>query len=706
MIDVANLVIRADSRQVRSAEKDVKGLGSTSKTTTGLLKGVGVALASVGAVSFIQGIVRTRVEFENMRSSLITVTGSAKNAENAFARIKEFAATTPFSVKQATRAFIQLKALGLDPSEAAMRSYGNTASAMGFDLNQMVEAVADAATGEFERLKQFGIKAKSEGDRVSFIFQGITTTVGKNAKEIEAFLRRIGDVEFANATERQAATLGGALSNLSDAFDQFKDNLGASIDGPISEVARYFAEVLPESAGTVIKAIKALAVVITARLIASLTASTAAFVLAQAQNIRYQATLATMAGNSRLAAIGITAMGAAARVAGGFMALLGGPVGVITIAAAAIFSFRKELGIVPKSVDDARLGLDRLTQSIEKMTAAQASFELLSVNKDLKDAMQEANNLSGSVSFLQDQLDARPNNEFLKEAILAQSAAFDTALQKANTYKQTIQELNNVVAGRPNTPATPTQPVVPVASTISDDLVEMTGPMSEWIELQREAVRVYESTRTPLENLKSSLEKYDLLLSKNRITQDTRDRAVKAAQDDFVILGNKVNETEDNFKSLTRAVDGWGASFADAMVSSTGSFSDFAKNMITQMQKIAIQQASQPIFDAFSGAIKSVGSDLFAAFIPSADGGGFTGSGSRSGGVDGKGGFPAILHPQETVIDHTKGQSGGNVSVMVNVDASRSDTSGDQEGANLGKMIGSAVRSVLIQERRPGGLLT
>lgn len=38
------------------------------------------------------------------------------------------------------------------------------------------------------------------------------------------------------------------------------------------------------------------------------------------------------------------------------------------------------------------------------------------------------------------------------------------------------------------------------------------------------------------------------------------------------------------------------------------------------------------------------------------DGGGFTGIGPRSGGIDGKGGFPAILHPNETVIDHTKGQ--------------------------------------------------
>ena len=44
------------------------------------------------------------------------------------------------------------------------------------------------------------------------------------------------------------------------------------------------------------------------------------------------------------------------------------------------------------------------------------------------------------------------------------------------------------------------------------------------------------------------------------------------------------------------------------------------------------------------------------------EGGGDTGSGSRSGGLDGKGGFMAMMHPQETVIDRTlKGGGGGMV---------------------------------------------
>jgi hypothetical protein len=51
------------------------------------------------------------------------------------------------------------------------------------------------------------------------------------------------------------------------------------------------------------------------------------------------------------------------------------------------------------------------------------------------------------------------------------------------------------------------------------------------------------------------------------------------------------------------------------------------------------------------------------------NGGGFTGMGARAGGLDGKGGFLAMLHPRESVLDHTKGQGmGGRLHVTVGVD--------------------------------------
>jgi hypothetical protein len=181
------------------------------------------ALASVGvgfsAAAVIGKLVSVQREFDVLNSSLVTVTGSSANAAREFEWITEFASTTPYQLNDVTSAFVKMKALGLDASQAALTSYGNTASAMGKSLNQMIEAVADAATGEFERLKEFGIRANAEGDRVTFTFQGVSTTVKNNAEEISGYLRKIGEVEFAGAMAERAKTLDGALSNLADTWD-------------------------------------------------------------------------------------------------------------------------------------------------------------------------------------------------------------------------------------------------------------------------------------------------------------------------------------------------------------------------------------------------------------------------------------------------------------------------------------------------------
>lgn len=177
---------------------------------------VGAAAAAAGAAFAAAKLVSVTREFDILNAQLITATGSAAGAAKAMEAIKDFAATTPFDLAQVTDSFGKLVNLGLTPSEQALRSYGDTASAMGKDMGQLIEAVADAATGEFERLKEFGIKASSEGDRVKFTFRGVTTEVGKNAAEIEQFLIGIGENNFAGAMEQRMMTLDGAISNLGD----------------------------------------------------------------------------------------------------------------------------------------------------------------------------------------------------------------------------------------------------------------------------------------------------------------------------------------------------------------------------------------------------------------------------------------------------------------------------------------------------------
>jgi hypothetical protein len=82
------------------------------------------------------------------------------------------------------------------------------------------------------------------------------------------------------------------------------------------------------------------------------------------------------------------------------------------------------------------------------------------------------------------------------------------------------------------------------------------------------------------------------------------------------------------------------------------------------------------------------------------EGGGYTGMGARAGGIDGKGGFPAILHPNETVIDHTQG--GGNKAVTVNFNITANDTDGfDKLLASRRGQIVSMVNQAVNNRGRP-----
>ena len=226
MTDVADLQIKVDSKGVITATRGLKKLdvqsGKTEEKNKKLTKSFSLVKAAATAFAsalVIKQFIATAGAFETMKISLEVVTGSAEKATMAFGGILELAKETPFAVSELTEAFIKLKALGLDPSEASLISYGNTASAMGKSLNQMIEAVADAATGEFERLKEFGIKARSQGDNVSFTFQGVTKTVKKNAEDIAGYLQGIGEVQFAGAMSKQMDTINGKISNLGDSTD-------------------------------------------------------------------------------------------------------------------------------------------------------------------------------------------------------------------------------------------------------------------------------------------------------------------------------------------------------------------------------------------------------------------------------------------------------------------------------------------------------
>ena len=141
------------------AQKSLDGVSSNSgKASTGIAKvassagnatgsistlssklgGLSTIIGGIGLASLATDAFSTFRSFESMNASLKTVTGSAEAAAEAFALIKDFAETTPYTLDQSVEGFQKLKALGLDPSISSLRSYGNTAAAMGKDMMQMI----------------------------------------------------------------------------------------------------------------------------------------------------------------------------------------------------------------------------------------------------------------------------------------------------------------------------------------------------------------------------------------------------------------------------------------------------------------------------------------------------------------------------------------------------------------------------------------
>lgn len=220
--------------QAEKANREAKSLGGRfstlsrkGKQATNSVKGFGLGILDV--VTKLEGLV---TEVDRLEASLTAITGSESNAQRSLAGLAELAKTTSLSTAEITDAFIKLDNVGLNSSDKALRAYANTASALGADMDDYLEAVVEATSGALDELEKFGVRYDDSGDKLKLTFDGVTTDIENNAQEIEGYLIRLGNVRFADQMEEQSKTFSAAFVNLTDAtkraIDKLDDRLGAS----------------------------------------------------------------------------------------------------------------------------------------------------------------------------------------------------------------------------------------------------------------------------------------------------------------------------------------------------------------------------------------------------------------------------------------------------------------------------------------------
>lgn len=239
-----------DTAGTEATENIGGGLGKV-KTETGF---VGKALGQIGPliagafavdklVQFATKTIQVTAEFQKFRAILVnTYEGNERAADAALASITAFGAKTPFSVAEITDSFIKLQGSGIVPTTKLLTQLGDVASSKGKSFNDITEAITDAQVFEFERLKEFGIKASQQGDKISFIFKGQKTVVDKTAEAVVNYVRSIGDsVGVAGSMAAISGTLEGQLSNLGDTTDQLFLSIGklsgGAVNGAISALS-------------------------------------------------------------------------------------------------------------------------------------------------------------------------------------------------------------------------------------------------------------------------------------------------------------------------------------------------------------------------------------------------------------------------------------------------------------------------------------
>lgn len=244
--------LRQTNRQLAAMEKITSaGIGTAFGNVRSELGSLATQATVAGAAigyTFKTQFVDVAADFEKFRTILETTEGSAEKAQASMDWISAFAAKTPYDLNTVTDSFVKLRAYGLDPTNGLLATLGDTSAAMGKDVMQAVEAIADAVTGENERLKEFGVRASKAGGKITYEYtnkageQQTATVDADNRAAIQATLEAIFNEKYAGQMKKLSATWGGMVSNIGDQWTRFANMVMDS--GVFADMKSRLGEVL------------------------------------------------------------------------------------------------------------------------------------------------------------------------------------------------------------------------------------------------------------------------------------------------------------------------------------------------------------------------------------------------------------------------------------------------------------------------------
>ena len=228
--------LRRSAQKIADWARQAAHSGETVEDTFGRIRNTIFALASLNfAKDMIRDIAMVRGEWQKYEAVLTNTLGSNIKAVDSLEMIADYGAKTNFQVNELTDSFVKLASQGFVPTRQEMESLGDLAASKAKSFDQLAEAIIDAETFEFERLKEFGIRASKDGDKVTFTFKGIKTEVDATSDSIRNYILSLGQLDgVKGSTEAISKTIIGLVSNFEDAVDRMFNSIGQQNEGVIA----------------------------------------------------------------------------------------------------------------------------------------------------------------------------------------------------------------------------------------------------------------------------------------------------------------------------------------------------------------------------------------------------------------------------------------------------------------------------------------
>lgn len=283
-----------------------QGLGNSTNNLQSLLLKVG------GTAAFIQlakEIVNVRGEMQQLDIAFSTMLKSPEKAAKLMSELKEFAVNTPFGLMDSAKGAKQLIAYGFQANTLIkdLEMLGDVAAGVSAPINDIIYLYGTLRT----QGRAYAVDMRQFANRGIPIYEEIAKVLGITKDEVMEFVSagKVGFKEieqaFKNMTSetgmygglmrKQTESVTGQLEKLKDNIQFMFNNIGESSEGAIYTAI--------EGASTLVENYEAIGKILLGLVTTYGAYKTAVMLTAVAENIRYQATLAQMAGYTKMGAL-------------------------------------------------------------------------------------------------------------------------------------------------------------------------------------------------------------------------------------------------------------------------------------------------------------------------------------------------------------------------------------------------------------------